>query len=390
MGSIDGGKTHHEGGHSVRRPMLKSPAEALQPDPVPPPPPLRSKRARHPVIILLNGAVTFLFFVLIVLGIGLYYGSVQFYKEGPLRQDRITMITPGMNARTIAAALERNNIITNRWVFLAGLRAYQSNSSLKAGEYLIKAKASMSDVMDTLVEGRAILHTLTIPEGLTSKQIVERLRNDPILVGDITEVPDEGTLLPETYTFTRGQTRQYLLNEMKTAHIVALEEAWRRRGEELPIMTPRQLVILASIVEKETGKADERPRIAGVFINRLRKKMQLQSDPTILYGLFKGDAWDKSRTIFRSQLNAPNSYNTYQISGLPPGPIANPGKAALEAVANPSRTKDLFFVADGTGGHVFAETLAAHNRNVTKWRAIEKVRAAEKTTEKRSGSSSDN
>jgi UPF0755 protein len=195
------------------------------------------------------------------------------------------------------------------------------------------------------------------------------------LTGTITDIPAEGTLLPETYKFSRGDTAEQVIKRMQQAHNKAVEEIWSRRVNDLPIKTPQQMVVLASIVEKETGRADERTQVAGVFINRLNKNMRLQSDPTILYGLYKGAAWEQYRSILRSELDAPNNaYNTYQINGLPPGPIANPGRAALEAVANPSRTNDLFFVADGTGGHVFAETLEEHNRNVARWRKVEQER----------------
>ena len=225
--------------------------------------------------------------------------------------------------------------------------------------------------MDRLVEGRSIQHSITIPEGLTSAQIVARINEHPILVGDIDYIPAEGSLLPETYKFTRGASRQEVLERMQRAHQKVVDEAWEHRIEDLPIQTKEDLITLASIVEKETGRADERNRVAAVFLNRLKRGMKLQSDPTILYGLYGGEAWEKSRTIYRSDMQRPNAYNTYQIEGLPPGPIANPGRASIEAVANPSRTDDLYFVADGSGGHAFSETLAEHNRNVEKWRAIE-------------------
>jgi UPF0755 protein len=194
-----------------------------------------------------------------------------------------------------------------------------------------------------------------------------------VLTGEVNETPREGTLLPDTWKFERGMTRQELINRMQRAQREVLNQVWARRTPDLPIKTPQELVILASIVEKETGRADERTRVAGVFINRLAKRMKLQSDPTIVYGLVGGQG-TLGRGILRSEIEKATPYNTYVIEGLPPGPIANPGRAALEAVANPSRTKDLYFVADGTGGHVFADTLDGHNRNVARWRQVEKSR----------------
>ena len=231
---------------------------------------------------------------------------------------------------------------------------------------------SMFEVMDTLRSGKGIIHKVSFPEGLTVYQIFERLRANEILVGDLPEeLPPEGSLMPDTYPFQRGTTRMAIVEQMKRQQERFLEQVWERRVPGLPIDTPEEMVILASIVEKETGKAAERPRVAGVFINRLEKGMRLQSDPTILYGIFGGKGRPPDRPIYRSDIDTPTAYNTYHINGLPPGPIANPGRASLEAVANPSRTRDLFFVADGTGGHVFAETLDEHNENVRRWRAIE-------------------
>ena len=265
-------------------------------------------------------------------------------------------------------------MISDPWVFLGVSKLYGTENQFKAGEYLFRAHMSMSEVMETIIAGRSVQHSITIPEGLTSAQIVERLNQDPILVGSIATIPPEGALLPETYKFTRGTTRQQMLERMQRSQEQALEDIWARRNPGIPIDSPEDLVVLASIVEKETGRADERTRVAGVFINRLNKRMRLQSDPTILYGIYGGTAWLRPRTILRSDMQRSNPYNTYQIDGLPPGPIANPGRESLEAVANPSRTEDLYFVADGTGGHVFATTLDEHNRNVARWREIEQQR----------------
>jgi UPF0755 protein len=229
----------------------------------------------------------------------------------------------------------------------------------------------MRDVETELLSGRVVLHSLTIPEGLTSDQVVQRVRDDDILVGEVKDAPREGAILPETYKFPRGETKQAILAVMAKAQAKAVDDIWKRRAPDLPIKSPGELVTLASIVEKETGKADERPRVAAVFVNRLKAHMKLQSDPTIVYGLVYGKG-TLGHSITKAELDQPTPYNTYIIDGLPPGPITNPGKAAMEAVANPSRTRELYFVADGTGGHVFSETLDQHLKNVARWRQIEK------------------
>ncbi len=357
----------------LRRP--KGARDAIHPGKAPPPPGAKRRR-NHPVVVFLSGVMTFLVLGVIALGAVLYVGKTMFEAPGPVAADRTVVVPSGQGVRAIADLLEREGLIERNWLFLAGIAAHKQTPNLKAGEYLIPASASMRDIMDILVEGRAILHRMTFPEGLTSERMIEIVNADPVLIGDpVTEVPAEGKLMPETYSVPRGTTRQDLVDLMRREHERTLAEAWSRRVDGLPIESPEEMLTLASIVEKETGRADERARVAGVFINRLNRGMRLQSDPTILYGLYGGDAWDEFRTIYRSELNAPNNaYNTYQIDGLPPGPIANVGRAALEAVANPSRTDDLFFVADGTGGHAFAETLEEHNRNVARWRQIERER----------------
>jgi peptidoglycan lytic transglycosylase G len=216
-----------------------------------------------------------------------------------------------------------------------------------------------------------VQHSFTVAEGLTSEQIVARLLETTALAGQIKEIPREGTLMPETYKFTRGMERAQIIQRMQQAHKRALQEAWSHRSPDLPLTTPEQLVTLASIVEKETGKADERTRVAAVFVNRLKTKMRLQSDPTIIYGLTGGKGV-LGRPIQKNEIDQATPYNTYVIDGLPPGPIANPGKASLEATATPARTKELYFVADGTGGHTFSENYAEHQKSVARLRAIER------------------
>jgi UPF0755 protein len=226
------------------------------------------------------------------------------------------------------------------------------------------------DVVETMVEGKVVQHQLTIPEGLTSEQIVARLLENETLTGNIREIPREGTLLPDSYHFNRGFTREQMIQRMRQAQDRLVREVWERRVPDLPVKTPEQLIILASIIEKETSRADERTRVAAVFVNRLKQKMKLQSDPTIVYGLVFGKG-SLGHPITRSELQQPTPYNTYIIDGLPPGPITNPGRASIEAAASPARTKELYFAADGTGGHAFAETYDQHQKNVARLRAIE-------------------
>ena len=293
------------------------------------------------------------------------------HEPGPLAANKLLYIAPGTEVPDIIAQLDREGVIDSPFLLNAALLLEGNRAKLKAGEYLFKQNVSLRDVIDTLISGKQVLHAITIPEGLTSEQVVERLRDSDVLLGDITDVPKEGSLMPETYKVARGDIRADIIKKMQDAQKRAVDQIWSRRASGLPLRSPYELVILASIVEKETGKADERPRVASVFVNRLKNRMRLQSDPTIVYGL-SGGKGSLGRGITRAEIEKPTPYNTYLIDGLPPGPIANPGRAALEAVANPSRTQDLYFVADGTGGHVFAETLDQHSRNVQRWRQIEK------------------
>jgi UPF0755 protein len=291
---------------------------------------------------------------------------------GPLKEDKTVNIPQRAGKRDIAETLNKESVTdVNPWVFIAAVAALKASSDLKPGEYLFQKNASLRDVIATIVEGKVVQHSVTIPEGLTSEQIVARLSDNDIFTGSVRELPREGTLLPETYKFPRGTPRDQVIQRMQQAHKRVLAEIWERRSQDLPVKTPEQLETLASIVEKETGKPDERSRVAAVFVNRLKQKIKLQSDPTIIYGLVGGKG-TLGRPIKRSEITQPSPYNTYVIEGLPPGPIANPGRASLEAAANPARTRDLFFVADGSGGHAFTETYDAHQKNVAKLRAMEK------------------
>jgi UPF0755 protein len=292
-------------------------------------------------------------------------------SAGPLAADKVVMIVREDDGGRIADQLERAGVIDSAKWFNVLTLLDGDRGALKRGEYAFKAGMSMNDIENELVAHRVVRYKLTIPEGLTSEQIVERLRDDPVLIGDVKEPPREGSLMPDTYSFERGDTRLSILARMEKAQTKAIEDVWKWRAPDLPIKSPGEMVTLASIVEKETGKVDERPRVAGVFLNRLENHMRLESDPTIVYGLALGKG-TLGRSMTRADLNQSTPYNTYIIDGLPPGPIGNPGKAALEAVANPARSKDLYFAADGAGGHVFAETLDQHQKNVAHWGQIEK------------------
>ncbi|WP_027991879.1 endolytic transglycosylase MltG [Sinorhizobium meliloti] len=355
----------------------KSANEALRPERVPHPP-KRSRKARSQVVIFLNFVMTVVVFVALAAAGAVYYAMHEYEKPGPLEANKNFIVRSGAGISEIASNLERNEIITDSRVFRFVSEAYLSNDTLKAGEYEIKAHASMQEIMELLKSGKSILYSVSLPEGLTVKQMFHRLADDSVLVGDLpAELPPEGSLKPDTYKFTRGTDRNEIVKQMTAAQKALVQQIWEKRDPDLPVSTIEEFVTLASIVEKETGRADERPRVASVFINRLEKGMRLQSDPTIIYGIFGGDGKPADRAILRSDLDKQTPYNTYLIKGLPPTPIANPGRAALEAVANPSRTPELYFVADGTGGHVFAETLDEHNANVRRWRKLEAERAAE-------------
>ncbi|MBB5043267.1 endolytic transglycosylase MltG [Shinella fusca] len=381
----DSGETHFGRGEASGQPRIipKSANEALRPEQVPEPPSRRrSRKARSQIVIFLNFVMTVVVFATII-GIGIFYYGVKSYEEpGPLAANTNFIVRSGAGTNEIAANLERNDIISDSRVFRLLSRIYLDGETLKAGEYEIKAGASMREIVELLKSGKSILYSVSVPEGLTVKQVFKRLSDDPVLEGDLpAELPAEGSLMPDTYKFSRGTKRADILQQMAAAQKALIDQIWERRDDNLPIETREEFVTLASIVEKETGKADERPRVASVFLNRLEKGMRLQSDPTIVYGLFGGDGKPSDRPIFQSDLEKQTPYNTYIIKGLPPTPIANPGRAALEAVANPSRTGDLYFVADGTGGHVFAETLDEHNQNVRRWRKMEAEKAAEAAKE---------
>ena len=357
-------------GLSAAKPAVpRSPRAALEPERVPMPS-RRSSRARHPVIVVGNAIFTVLIVISVAVGAALFFGKQRFDAAGPLADEKVVNIPRGLGIRDIADVLQREGVIDQPYIFMGGVIALKARGELKYGEYQFSKHASVADVVDTIIEGKVVQHAFTVPEGLTSEQIVARLLENTALTGQIKEIPREGTLLPETYRFTRGMTREQIIQRMQQAHRRVLQDVWEHRMPDLPVKTPEQLVTLASIVEKETGRPDERTRVAAVFVNRLKTKMRLQSDPTIIYGLTGGKG-SLGRPIQKNEIEQPTPYNTYVIDGLPPGPIANPGRASLEAAANPARTKEIYFVADGSGGHLFSDNYTEHQKNVARLRGLE-------------------
>ncbi len=309
--------------------------------------------------------------LLIAVGLGAMWVMDQVERPGPLAEEKSLIIPRGAGVAAIAAQLESEGVVDDAMVFRAGVRLAKASRALRAGEFAFPAGVSVEAAIEILRSGETVVHRLTVPEGLTSREIVALVKGAELLSGEIAELPAEGSLLPDTYHFARGDDRGELVARMHLAQADLLAAIWKERAENLPISSPEEAIILASIVEKETGLAEERGLVAGVFINRLNKKMRLQSDPTVVYGVTMGKA-PLGRPLSRKDLKTDTPYNTYTIPGLPPGPIANPGRAALEAVLQPTKTDHLYFVADGSGGHAFAKTLAQHNRNVAKWRKLQK------------------
>lgn len=313
---------------------------------------------------------------LVILAIGFWYVSNQF--KTPLKdqaENVIFTIERGQGLRTIAQELYAMKLVDNPYVFEAGTMIAREHRNLKAGDYELSAALSPAAIMEKMVKGDVYFQSITIPEGLTSYQVVQRILADPNVVREIEVVPEEGTLLPETYRFGKDTDPLTLINRMREDMNAFLEEVLPQRSDNLPFESRNEILTLASIVEKETAVPSERKRIAGVFVNRLRRGIPLQTDPTVIYALTKGRHKDDGqgplgRRLLSKDLEYDSPYNTYKYAGLPPGPIANPGKASIEAVLHPEEHDFIYFVADGTGGHVFSKTLAEHNANVAKWRKI--------------------
>jgi UPF0755 protein len=320
-----------------------------------------------PVRRLLSGIL-----VLVIVAAGVVaWGYYEFRRPGPLDDTTIVYIPKGTGLKGIAEILRAEGVVTYPWLFVAGVRAAKAGRSLRAGEYEFPAHVSARGVMDLMVAGKTIQHRITIVEGITLSDALAEIAAATALEGKVTDPPEEGWMLPETYSYERGDDRQALVDRSVAAMNATLDRLWPNRNPSIAIANRKQAVILASIVEKETAVPEERARIAAVFNNRLKLGMPLQADPTVVYGLSNGSG-ELDRPLTHHDLEAPSPYNTYLNNGLPPGAIALPSRASLEAVLNPDDTKEIYFVADGTGGHVFAKTLAEHNRNVAKWRRVQK------------------
>lgn len=322
------------------------------------------KKALRTVVAVL------LLLLAVILAIG-SWGYHDFVSRGPLPSPTLVMVPRGSGLQEIAALLAERRVIHHPSVFETGVVLSGEAARLKAGEYEFPPRISPRQVMEMLAEGKTLIRRFTLAEGLTSQEAVQLLLAEQGLEGDIGQTPPEGVLLPETYHFSLGDRRSDVLGRMRRAMTEILASLWEKRAEGLPFNTPKEALTLASIVEKETGVPSERGRVAAVFINRLRKGMKLQSDPTVIYGLTSG-AGPLDRALTLNDLEGSTDYNTYVIGGLPPGPIANPGRASLMAVLNPPQSDELYFVADGHGGHRFAATLAEHNENVRKYREMMK------------------
>lgn len=374
--------------------LPRSPSEQLEPSRATEPPRQRRRRNRERkprfagFVNFVGGGMTFLLMAMLAVGAGYQILKYQFSRPGPLSISTVVVVPKGEGVDAIASRLVREGVLEDKWVFMLGVQRFNAGRKLRAGEYEFPQQASARQVLDILVDGKAILHKVSVPEGWTSFQVVEALNREPLLTGELADIPPEGSLLPDTYRFDRGTPRTEMVARMQAAQRRFIETAWANRQPGLPVTTLEEAIVLASVVEKETGRADERRHVASVFTNRLRRGMRLQSDPTIIYGITLGRG-SLGRGLRRSEIDQKTAYNTYQIDGLPPGPIANPGRAALEAVLNPLETDDLFFVADGTGGHVFAKTYEEHRANVGRWRQIERqIRARQAAAVEASGGTS--
>ena len=337
---------------------MNPPSRDYLPPPVKAPPPRRFRLRFNHGRILSGIAALMLLFAL-----------ASFFVPGPLIEAKTVIIPLGTSPREIATVLDQADAIYSPVVFRVAVKLVAGNV-LKAGEYNLEAGQSMASILYMIHNGRSVQRNFTVAEGLTSNEVVRLLNAAVTMTGDVGPMPAEGSILPETYRYMFGDTRSGVVARMQKSMQDMLADLWAKRDPKLPLTSPEQAVIMASIIEKETGKPAERARIAGVFYNRLQHNMRLQSDPTVIYGIMKAKGF-MDHDIGHTDLAFPSPYNSYLNDGLPPGPICNPGKAALEAAMHPEWNDYLFFVADGTGGHVFARTLAEHNQNVTKWNELQ-------------------
>jgi UPF0755 protein len=331
----------------------------------------KPKRRKSALIEITNGFLTLLILGLIVTGGAFFYFAKNFYADGSFVEDKVFTVQKGSGLASIATKLRDEGIIANVLIFQLGARSQKLETSIKTGEYRIAKGSSMADVLKEITQGAPITYGVTLAEGLTSWQVVNKINAAEYLVGEIIEIPAEGTLLPDTYSFERGEDRAAIIKRMSSQLDKELAQVWANRSPDLPIKTPQELLILASLIEKETGTPTERAEVAGVFINRLNQGMKLQTDPTVIYGITLGKE-KLGRGLRQSELKKETPYNTYIIPALPIGPIANPGRASLQAAANPAKTDNIFFVAAGaypSEGHLFAATYKEHKKNVALYRA---------------------
>lgn len=315
------------------------------------------------VVICLSGGSVFSFYSLL-------------YEQNDIAESTVILVEKGENLNQIARRLKRDNLLNSVAVFKVAARLSGKSTQLKAGEYRIPARASAKEILDILVSGQTVVRRVTVPEGKTSRQIFDLLMQTPGLFGDLPEPPPNGSLLPETYVFSYGLPRKVILERMLSGMNKTIEELWPLRDPDLPYTTKEEALALASIVEKETSVPAERPRIAGVFVNRLRKGMRLQTDPTVIYAV-TGGTMELNRRLTHKDLRTDHPFNTYVNKGLPPAPICNPGRESIQAVLQPQKTNEIYFVADGTGGHVFSRTFEEHKRNIANWKKARRRKLAQ-------------
>ena len=323
------------------------------------------------------------YFLLFFIAVSLLGGSVlttytQFIEDGPLVEAKDVVIPKGKSLKQVARLLKREGVIDSPAIFELGVRASGNTLKIKSGEYNFPRRSSAKLVMNILTDGQTVARRFVAPEGMTSAQLIDLMDRYLGITGEIKEIPPDGTLLPDTYNYSYGDTKESMVRRMREAMDKTIAELWAKRDKKVPFKTPWEAVIMASIVEKETARPDERPHIASVFFNRLKKRIRLQSDPTVIYAITNGKL-NLKRPLTYADLRVQNPYNTYVVYGLPQGPIANPGREALEAVLNPLETDDVYFVADGRGGHVFSSTYDEHQKHVNRWRKRQKKKKAAKT-----------
>jgi len=315
--------------------------------------------------------VNFLIVIFLVIASAVYWAKNQYQNEGPLKSDISFEVKKGDRFRNVSADLAKQGIISNPVIFNVWARYAKQDENLKFGNYLISSKSSMSEVLALITSGKAINEQITFPEGFTSYQIVERLKSNMELEGEVGPFPAEGSLAPNTYSYQKGDTRRNILKKMQEMQKDIINEAWISRSKDLPFDSKKEAIIIASIIEKETSRNNELKLVSGVIMNRLKAGIPLGMDSTIVYEFTKGNP-KNMRSIKQSDIKKDSKFNTRKYSGLPPSAIGNPGKLAIEAALNPKKTDFFYFVADGSGGHAFSKTLKEHNINVAKWRKIEK------------------